>query len=133
MRPIAILRAIGGKAVQLVNESILVSTVSVNAVGTFSLTNAGGASGNGTHAFSYNWLLGGLASSYEARATLQGSTTLAASGSALSTWLALSSNRAWSYTKSGVGEDVASLLIEIRPTGGSPIASCTVNFDCTVN
>lgn len=129
----AISNAAGGKTVQLINEQITVSTVSVNAVGTLSLTSAGVASGNGSFSFSYNWLLSGSGASYEVMATLQGSTTLSSTGDTRGVWLALSSNRSWSYTKSGVGEATATLLIQIRPTGGSPIASCTVNFDCTVN
>jgi hypothetical protein len=133
MRPIAALKMRAGKTVQLINKQITVSTISVNAAGTLSLTNAGVASGNGTFAFSYSWLLSGAASSYEIMATLQGSTTLSSTGDTRGAWLALSTSRSWSYTKSGVGEDTASLLIQIRPTGGSPIASCTVNFDCTVN
>lgn len=130
----AICAAAGGKTVQLIDESITVSTLSpANAGGTFSLSNAGVASGNGAFSFSYNWLLSGSASSYEVMATLQGSTTLSSTGDTRGTWLALSSNRAWAYTRSSVGEATASLLIQIRPTGGSPIASCTVVFDCTVN
>ena len=133
MRPIHVLTRKSGSAVQLFGETISVSTVSVNAAGTLSMTSAGVASGNGTFAFSYNWLLSGLGSSYDVMATLQGSTTLTQGGSVLGSWLPLSSNRSWSYTRSGVGEDVADLLIQLRPTGGSAIASCTVHFDCTVN
>lgn len=126
--------AAGGKTVQLINKSIIVNTISpANAGGTLSLSNAGVASGNGSLAFSYNWLLSGSAASYEVMATLQGSTTLSSSGSARGSWLPLSSTQSWSYTETTVGEDTANLLIQIRPTGGSPIASCTVNFDCTVN
>lgn len=124
---------VGGKTVQLINKNIFANTVSVNAVGTLSMTSAGVASSNGTLPFSYNWLLAGSGASYDVRVTPQGGTTLSASGSALSTWLPMSSDRSWSYSKVGVGEDTVDVLVEIRPTGGSAIASCTVHFDCTVN
>lgn len=128
----AVCCAAGGRTVQLIDESILSSTVSTPATGTATFNTSGTASGSGG-SYSYPWLLSGLSSSYEIMATLQGSTTLTLGGNALGSWLALSSTRAWSYTKTGVGEATASLLIQIRPTGGSPIASCTVLFDCTVN
>jgi hypothetical protein len=122
---------LGGKLVQLISHSVFANTVSVPATATFTLSSGGGASDSG--GFSYGWLLSGSGASYEVMATLQGSTTLTLGGSVLGAWLNLGTTRSWGYTKTGVGEDTADLLIQIRPVGGSPIASCVEHFDCTVN
>lgn len=69
--------------------------------------------GNATQ-ISNEWLLAGLPSSFDVRATLQsGSTPL---GSALATWLVLSQLREWHVERvvSSVGITQSILLVEIR-------------------
>lgn len=73
------------------------------------------------------WLLTGAASAYEARATL---TAGAITSGTLNTWLGLGSDRAWSCTDSDpMNPSVsATLLIEIRASGGSVLDSATINL-----
>jgi hypothetical protein len=59
-----------------------------------------------------SWILFGTTSNYECRATLNSGTS--PTGSAVGSWLALSSSREWYVTKASVGSTVCSLLIEIR-------------------
>jgi hypothetical protein len=69
--------------------------------------------GSGTYtAFGGEWLLSGAASAYEARATLVSGTSPA--GSALSSWLVLSSDRTWTLTTAATGYKTCELTIEIR-------------------
>lgn len=58
-----------------------------------------------------NWLSFGTASNYEVKATLLGGATPTGT---LGSWLALSSNRAWTLSQSLVGDTTCTLLIEIR-------------------
>ncbi len=63
---------------------------------------------------------------YEIRATVVSGSV---SGSSTGTWLALTSNRAWTVTSPGfVGTNTAQLTVEIRNNGGSVLDSTTVNL-----
>lgn len=67
--------------------------------------------GNNTLVFLENWLAFGVTSNYEIKATvLSGDAPTGTLGS----WLALSSNRAWTLSQSAVGDTTCTLLIEIR-------------------
>lgn len=43
----------------------------------------------------------------------------------MDTWLALSSNRSWSITQSGIGEKRSTILVKIRTTGGALVAEAS--------
>ena len=65
-------------------------------------------------------------SDYEARATLDSGDTPTGT---LGSWLALTSNRAWSLTQSTVGNKQAILTIEIRKGSGATLASATITLE----
>jgi hypothetical protein len=72
------------------------------------------------------WLLGGAASDYEVRATVNSGSL--STGTA-ATWQALSTTREWSRSRSvnTAGVDTVNLTIEIRlASSGTVIATCTV-------
>lgn len=77
----------------------------------------------------FAWLLAGAAGNYECRMTMQSGTNF--SGSALSTWLALNSIRAWSLARSTNGETTGSGLLEIRRASGNVLAACTITITAT--
>jgi hypothetical protein len=62
---------------------------------------------------------------YEARATLDSGDTPTGT---LGTWLALTSNRAWTLTQIATGSKEASLTVEIRKGSGSALASATITL-----
>lgn len=72
----------------------------------------------------------GIGSGYEVRATLQSGTT--PSGT-LGSWLALSSSRAWTLTRTSQGTNTAELLVEIRATSGTVLASAVITLQATVD
>lgn len=65
---------------------------------------------------------------YECRATLQSGTS--PSGT-LNTWLALTSNRSWSLTRTTVGTVSCVILVEIR-LGSTVLASANITLEATV-
>ena len=77
-----------------------------------------------------NWItpVGAAGAAYEVRATKNSGDTLDVDSSALSSWLALSSNREWMLTNSSNGtEKSTNLTIEIRSsTSEGVLDSCTV-------
>ena len=64
----------------------------------------------------YAWRTGSSSSAdYEIQATPTGGTDLTPDGSAINTWLSLSTDRAWDIDSAGIGVEVTcDLLIEIR-------------------
>jgi len=77
-----------------------------------------------------NWIAAGFApGAYECQLIHNSGT--APTGSALSTWLALSSNRAWFVNRTTVGTNVSNCTIQIR-LAGVVKASATISFDATV-
>lgn len=103
------------------------STSPYSASGSHTLSNAGAAdtTATGASTHSWTWLTGGAASDFECRAVLVSGST--PSGSAMSTWLALSSTRSWSISRTTVGitqtvfdvtiRDVASAGAAVSVTG----------------
>ena len=78
------------------------------------------------------WLLHGVNSAYEVRATLN-SGTLEGSSSATGSWLACSTTRRWTIEQIGNGAELAELLIEFRPAGGgATIDSATIDLAVNV-
>ena len=69
---------------------------------------------------------------YECRATLNSGTSPA--GSAVGSWLALSSGRSWNLTRTSLGTVTCNLTIEIRrASDGTVLDSCTVILTATVD
>lgn len=82
-------------------------------------------------ASSYAWLDSGNGALYDVRATLSSGTT--PTGSAVGSWLQLSTSRSWVQTRTSTGERMCDLLIEIRPTGGgATVASATISLSAEV-
>lgn len=69
----------------------------------------------------------GIGSSYEARLTLN--TGNAPSVGATGSWLGLSGGRSWSWLQSTTGVIAGNYTLEIRPTGGSVVASRTFDVE----
>jgi hypothetical protein len=128
MRPIIALR-MGNASVHLVSDTATaIATHPSNATAAVNITNAG--TQTGTDGGPYTWLKGGLASSYEIQATLNSGTV---TGDAFGSWLNLGTSRVWSLTESGIGTKLGSIGLQIRPVGGSVVASATINFDAEVD
>lgn len=94
-----------------------------SATGTFSLLNTGAGSLSCTGASDQNftWLTGGAASDFECRAVLVSGST--PSGT-MSTWLALSSARSWSITRTtvGISQSVFDVTIRDVATAGATVS-----------
>lgn len=76
------------------------------------------------------WVLPLNTPGYELRATQQtGTAMLGTFGS----WVALSTTRTYYCGQSGGGARTATVLFEIRPTGGAVVASATITFTAEVN
>ncbi len=81
-----------------------------------------------------DWIVPRLAAggSYEVRATLQAG-SLDAGSDAVGSYLALSATRLWRCRVTALGQQTATLLIEIRRVGTTQVLeSCTVNLDASV-
>lgn len=77
-----------------------------------------------------DWVIpNGNASLYEVRATLNSGTL---SSGTTGSWLALTSTRTWTVTRSVIGVSTANLTIEIRRIGGTTILA-TAPVDMTVD
>lgn len=134
MRPIALLR-IAGAAITLKNDAVSASAVSpANAGGQITVSSSGNVT-DSPGGLSYSWLRGANAANYEIRATVQSNAGLTTSGStsAFGSFLNLGTTRSWNAVRTSVGTGTATVLLEIRPVGGSVIASATVNFTCDVS
>lgn len=118
-----------GAVVRLSNDNVTTNVVAPS-VGTSSFTvdNLGTASDNiGT---SYAWLTGGLPANYEIFATLNsGTLNLGTTGS----WLNLGTTRTWRVQRSTVGSAVANITLQIRPVGGSVVATATIALEVDVS
>ena len=71
-----------------------------------------------------SYAIEGAGTHYEIRCTVQ-SGNAPSSGSAIDTWLALTSAREWLLFRNSLGSSVGTWLIEIRPSSGAVIASAT--------
>lgn len=101
-----------------------------DATAIYALTNTG--SEDATNGSSSTWLLTGVASDYEARATVTaGTLTTGTTGS----WLNLGTSRQWTKARTSniSGVDTASMTIEISLAGvGAAIATATVDLTAEV-
>lgn len=83
-------------------------------------------------AASYPWLTSGEGADYEVNATLSSGST--PSGSAVGSWLALSTNRSWSIARTTPGMSTCTLSVAIRPAGGgSTITTKTITLTAEVD
>jgi len=73
---------------------------------------------------------GGIGASYDARLTKNSGDTM--TGSALATWLVLSTARTWSITALVGNSALANVTLETRPTGGGATLA-SVTFDMGAN
>lgn len=100
-----------------------------DATAAYTLT-SGGLVQDHTGATLETWLGSGAASNYEVRATV---TAGALSTGLTGSWLALSSNRTWTRSRTIVGTGTATLLIEIRDTATSTVQdSATISLEAEV-
>ena len=121
--------AIGGDQVQLSNVSVS-STGAGSQTATYTLESDGDVMSDSSifgPVDEGDWVTpkASAPGTYEARATLDSGDTPTGT---LNTWLALTSNRAWSLTQSTVGSQQAELTIEIRKGSGSALASATITL-----
>lgn len=74
----------------------------------------------------------GIGSNYFVRCTLQSGTS--PSGSALGTWLGLSADAFWNITRSSVGTNTCTLLVEIsmNSSGTIVVATKTISMSASV-
>lgn len=87
--------------------------------------------GNGTYSFIEDWVTPtGAASSYEALVTVtSGSLSSGTSGS----WLALSSTRDWTVTRTSVGTNTCTFTVDIRKVGTTTVLdSATITIEAEV-
>lgn len=100
-----------------------------DATASYSLNSGGTVSGTGISG--YSWLLIGSNSDYEARATLlSGTLTSGTTGS----WQALSTTRTWTRNRTTIGQNTASITLEIRRVSDSVVLdSATITLDALVN
>lgn len=104
----------GGGRVNIVGgEVISIVVVPVDATATYTLSSAGTESSN-TGSINNTWLISGVASDYEVRATVN--TGALTGGSATGAWLSLLSSRAWTCMRAldSSGLEQATLTIEVR-------------------
>lgn len=128
---LAALAARGGAKVTLGSDTIdAIAIHPAGATATLAIGNNGVATE--TPGGSYNWLTGGIPSAYEINATFTGGTT-PTGGDSLGSWLNLGTSRSWSLTHSGVVSTTHSdLSLQIRPVGGSVVASATVTLQVDI-
>ena len=98
------------------------------ATASWQMASGGGVSG--TDLGGYTWLNIGTAGDYEVRATLlSGSLTTGATG----IWQVLSTTRTWTRKRSGVGNSICTVKIEVRAVAtGLIAATATINLDAEV-
>lgn len=127
MRPIVALRM--GGSVYLHNDlAVQIVTHPADATATLTVDNAGNVDGGNSG--TYAWLKsGGNASAYEIEATLNSGTVTGTFGS----WLNLGTSRSWTLTRTTTGTNVGTITIQIRPVGGSAVATATITFQAEVD
>ena len=123
-----------GGAVNLANHTVSATKfLSGTAMATFGLGSDGvayevenGTTTNGTNQWWTKGSVSGLGASYECRATLNSGSAL--SSGTVGSWLALSSTRSWTQSRSSsTGVTTSNLTIEIRDVATSTVlASVTV-------
>ena len=78
------------------------------------------------------WLIVGVNSDYEVRATLTNGDT--PDGSAVGIWLSCAITRSWSFLVTGFGEKSCTLTIELRLASlGTVLDSCVVGLTASVD
>jgi hypothetical protein len=135
MRPAAILQMRGASAAS--SGSVAISAQSVedvvadpaNATASYTLSTTGEVVDHDGVTLE-TWLLSGVVADYQVRATLASGTSMSAG--TVGSWLALSSSRTWSQTRTTVGTRSGTLTIEIRDVATSTIidsASVTITAE----
>lgn len=120
-----------GAAVNVLGGWVIRSQPSGIISATYELTSAGAEQNNNTGTLTtYNtWLLSGVASGYEVRATVNSGSL--SSGSGAGSWLALSATRSWTVTSGAFR--ACSLLIEVRDKNSLAVLdSATVNLEVDI-
>lgn len=113
MLPIEVLRMGGDPAPQVNIFDVTASASAVDpatALAVYELNSSG--TGSATGFGTWSWLLSGLNSDYQVRATVTSGPT--PTGSPTASWLSLGTTRNWALTQSGVGSQTTYLTIEIR-------------------
>lgn len=131
MQPIAILRMAGSNQplVDISNDTAFWRGVDEAPLASYELNSSGvGAISNLNQTYdNWDWLLLGVNSDYQVRATLQSGST--PSGT-LGSWVSLNTTRQWVLTRGSPGVSSCSLLIEIRKISNSQVIdSATIAFD----
>jgi hypothetical protein len=123
---------LAGVAVKLLPDSIVANaTAPANAGGQINVNSNGTVTDSqGTN---YKWLLNGVNSAFEIHATLQSSSGVSSQSGTYNAWTNLGTTQSWSFARAGTGEALAAVLLEIRPAGGTALASAVINFDLTVS
>jgi hypothetical protein len=127
---LAAFAAMGGDQVQLANVGVS-STGAGSQTATYTLESDGDVMSDSSIFGSVDegdWVTpkASAPGTYEARATLDSGDTPTGT---LNTWLALTSNRAWSLTQATAGSKQAILTIEIRKGSGAALASATITLE----
>jgi hypothetical protein len=116
----------GGGTVSLHSRNAIKATTNSPATASYTVSIDGTVKVNGVSV--ETWLNSGAAAGYDVRATLVSGTSPA--GSALATWLNLSSGRSWSLTQSTTGNSSCVLTVEIGLAGAAAaIASATITIE----
>lgn len=124
------------QSVDVPNDTIqALSIAPTDATATYRLNANGLIQGirNGSTATEGTWLLGGTASAFEVRATLQSG---ALDGGTVNSWMNLGSSRDWTRvrTENSTGTNSAVLLIEIRDVATQTVlASGTITLQASVD
>jgi hypothetical protein len=121
-----------GAVVQLLNDSVVANaTHPSNATGSAVVDSSGNVTDTG--GLIYKWLKNGVSSNYEILCTINNNSGGTPVGDAAGTWWNLGITRSFGFTRTTIGVCSANITLQIRPVGGSPIASCTISFDVEVN
>lgn len=116
--PISMLQLLGASRVQVVMQNLTAyhgafQPNTAYAELQFSGTTVRRRAGTGLYVNEYTWLISGAsANQFQARATLQSGAT--PSGNALNTWITLGSNVGWSLSRTGLGDAMCTLLVQVR-------------------
>lgn len=132
MTMVALIAAYGGAVVKLTNQTFeAIATDPATATAGYRLDNAGVAytGENGTYsAISGEWLSGGSAGDYECFVTVNsGTLTSGPTGG----WTSLSATQTWTLARTTNGSSNVNFTIQIRPVGGSVVATATIDMTAT--
>lgn len=126
MTPIAIMKFLGRSNQVFLKNGTYPLTDTAPSSTNYGLTNTGMVQ---AETETYPWLLAGAASNYEVMATLNSGALQTNAGTGV--WLNLGTTRVWGLSNLGTGTRTANVTFQIRPTGGSVQASCTVALSLT--